>query len=149
MILPVVASVCTEHPRARGENDLLLKHFWREEGTSPRTRGKQPYFYRTRKVGGNIPAHAGKTTGSSPGYGSMGEHPRARGENLGFVNIPRGDAGTSPRTRGKLAFFQDFYRNRRNIPAHAGKTVTEQQRNSELREHPRARGENNNCQPLI
>ena len=91
-----------EHPRARGENipSSLLRLI--NLGTSPRTRGKHSYGLSPARVGGNIPAHAGKTW----------EYPTA------VVAVP----GTSPRTRGKPAEDIEAAIHERNIPAHAGKT---------------------------
>ena len=50
------------------------------------------------------------------------EHPRARGENPFEELTPEIQAGTSPRTRGKLCQSAGTPRLHRNIPAHAGKT---------------------------
>ena len=72
----------------------------------------------------------------------LSEHPRACGENaaagLGF----RGGCGTSPRMRGKPRGIGDQGKLRRNIPAHAGKTVERQPIIILGQEHPRACGEN-------
>ena len=70
------------------------------------------------------------------------EHPRARGENGVWGSISSGFGGTSPRTRGKRIHQTIIARNRRNIPAHAGKTIRVPHRCLESGEHPRARGEN-------
>ena len=131
-----------EHPRARGENLSGTRLFFEAEGTSPRTRGKQPGNIQPPPRSRNIPAHAGKT-GYSIGEGSAaGEHPRARGENAYALLENNGASGTSPRTRGKRIQHQSQNPRLRNIPAHAGKTrsVVHQGRNGA--EHPRARGEN-------
>ena len=51
-----------EHPRARGENSLVILRANMWGGTSPRTRGKLLHWgYRGWGLG-NIPAHAGKTS---------------------------------------------------------------------------------------
>ena len=50
-----------EHPRARGENSVLLNDQRDMDGTSPRTRGKQRVLTHQEFLGRNIPAHAGKT----------------------------------------------------------------------------------------
>ena len=50
--------------------------------------------------------------------------------------------GTSPRTRGKLDHQVKQRPYKRNIPAHAGKTLQLQPSQVLLEEHPRARGEN-------
>ena len=80
MLIPKVNSK-TEHPRARGENLVMVSSIDRLTGTSPRTRGKLvglsvlPYAPR------NIPAHAGKTSAVTAVAKAALEHPRARGEN--------------------------------------------------------------------
>ena len=51
-------------------------------------------------------------------------------------------AGTSPRTRGKPMKIQVVSSQRRNIPAHAGKTFGRKQLKKNTPEHPRACGEN-------
>ena len=50
--------------------------------------------------------------------------------------------GTSPRTRGKQLNVPNITPSRRNIPAHAGKTLQLRPRGERAAEHPRARGEN-------
>ena len=70
-----------EHPRARGENFLTPLGPLVGGGTSPRTRGKRRNAAIQLDWLRNIPAHAGKTFGST-GFSRTGrEHPRARGEN--------------------------------------------------------------------
>ena len=76
-----VASVVTEHPRARGENAGVQLENLLIPGTSPRTRGKQGVDWRQSHTEGNIPAHAGKTPAVYPTEIASMEHPRARGEN--------------------------------------------------------------------
>ena len=111
-------------------------------GTSPRTRGKQVVNLPTRANVGNIPAHAGKTLDPHLDIDRTKEHPRARGENYSqrITTTPR--QGTSPRTRGKHPPLIIYQRNRRNIPAHAGKTSSRVVTRVVREEHPRARGEN-------
>ena len=131
-----------EHPRARGENagerHMVLGQF----GTSPRTRGKPPAQRRFSNPAGNIPAHAGKTSTNSFHAKSLSEHPRARGENDFDVSSRHFPAGTSPRTRGKQTPGHRTWNGRRNIPAHAGKTLLKHNDFLSVSEHPRARGEN-------
>ena len=111
-----------EHPRARGENSLLMRSVASTAGTSPRTRGK-------RGVAELI-------------ADTSREHPRARGENQSSVLKSTPALGTSPRTRGKPHRKARSSPERRNIPAHAGKTLPALTRISAWGEHPRARGEN-------
>ena len=132
----------TEHPRARGENPPPLGAIRHQPGTSPRTRGKQKSVIHSNADLRNIPAHAGKTPTFDYPHGRTSEHPRARGENIERPLQPLGSLGTSPRTRGKRD--NRFLRRctGRNIPAHAGKTVTYFSGRRTTKEHPRARGEN-------
>ena len=65
-----------------------------------------------------------------------------RGENINWVRDRLGEAGTSPRARGKPG--KKSYRkySRRNIPACAGKTYQAGVLERVKKEHPRVRGEN-------
>ena len=90
----------------------------------------------------NIPAHAGKTCVFVCAGEGLKEHPRARGENRRSTPHGHMPIGTSPRTRGKPHTSHCVKRHIRNIPAHAGKTVTVMTCTFLRWEHPRARGEN-------
>ena len=137
-----------EHPRARGENWVARSTPWRQNGTSPRTRGKHWYRPRWRRVDRNIPAHAGKTPRTISCVIWVTEHPRARGENQSTVRNPTTQRGTSPRTRGKPMQPPSTCGSNRNIPAHAGKTRLRPLVLRIRTEHPRARGENCNVEAL-
>ena len=82
------------HPRSRGENSAGSTSWMPDFGSSPLTRGKPRNAPIGEKSTRLIPAHAGKTRGSSP-------TPLTRGKRI---------------TRTKTISFQ------RLIPAHAGKT---------------------------
>ena len=69
-------------------------------------------------------------------------HPRSRGENAAVRRHHRGDAGSSPLTRGKLYELFEFGEICRLIPAHAGKTETPASWATNSEAHPRSRGEN-------
>ena len=90
----------------------------------------------------NIPAHAGKTQMVKAQELLVGEHPRARGENANLGLTGSFTGGTSPRTRGKHLESHTPHTSRRNIPAHAGKTLIALKEGGRIWEHPRARGEN-------
>ena len=131
-----------EHPRARGENENASPKRSRIQGTSPRTRGKQPAEMIPDRPAGNIPAHAGKTMLALTHHQPHWEHPRARGENFRY-RIPAPTwGGTSPRTRGKQTLQKIGFMDQGNIPAHAGKTMPRTTSGRITQEHPRARGEN-------
>ena len=60
-LAPVVVSMRGAHPRACGENGIVVASFGRVTGSSPRMRGKQ-FTQRGDTAGARlIPAHAGKT----------------------------------------------------------------------------------------
>ena len=111
-------------------------------GSSPLTRGKPERSTRQRPLHGLIPAHAGKTRRPRRRGTFRWAHPRSRGENLEIAN-PRGESeGSSPLTRGKLAWRHDEPIGLRLIPAHAGKTHRRRGRDAHHQAHPRSRGEN-------
>ena len=70
-------------------------------GSSPLTRGKPWDLSLEETDAGLIPAHAGKTVTPCHAQCHARAHPRSRGENLGFVALGVGGAGSSPLTRGK------------------------------------------------
>ena len=89
------------HPRSRGENCCAALIAASVRGSSPLTRGKQPYAHHNNSRRGLIPAHAGKTHETPTKKGSSGAHPRSRGENI--LNLISGITanGSSPLTPGK------------------------------------------------
>ncbi len=50
-----------DHPRSRGEHEVLITHTGGVVGSSPLTRGAPHYPFYTRFEWGIIPAHAGST----------------------------------------------------------------------------------------
>ena len=111
------------HPRSRGENVLTQQTGYKETGSSPLTRGKPSPPDRCRSSTGLIPAHAGKTREHGPAQGGREAHPRSRGENPVCAVIRISCRGSSPLTRGKHHVADGYRRERRLIPAHAGKTI--------------------------
>ena len=69
------------HPRSRGENETAPTAAPAIDGSSPLTRGKRPVSGSRSTCAGLIPAHAGKTYGSSIRPLAKAAHPRSRGEN--------------------------------------------------------------------
>ncbi|EEH65603.1 hypothetical protein HMPREF0058_1573 [Actinomyces urogenitalis DSM 15434] len=84
-----------------------------------------------------IPAHAGSTRVSSPGYMPGRAHPRSRGVDSGVV---AGVVGSSPLTRGRRTQQPDLVVHAGLIPAHAGSTMTWISPARPPRAHPRSRG---------
>ena len=91
---------------------------------------------------GNIPAYAGKTPQRQKNSAGSTEHPRVCGENIWAAEDGFGDAGTSPRMRGKPCSRALNTRLLRNIPAYAGKTIFSHSAKRSQQEHPRVCGEN-------
>ena len=130
------------HPRSRGENTCLAGRTGRRAGSSPLTRGKPATYQVTAKLGGLIPAHAGKTALAASPSGSWRAHPRSRGENSTPKKLPSKLPGSSPLTRGKPGRVPRGMHARGLIPAHAGKTSWNRRPTPTARAHPRSRGEN-------
>ena len=130
------------HPRSRGENSGTMSTSSRDRGSSPLTRGKRCYasdWYVMRRL---IPAHAGKTGGFLGGHAGIPAHPRSRGENRVAVYSITATGGSSPLTRGKPTSPSTWTACAGLIPAHAGKTTSASTASSQVRAHPRSRGEN-------
>ena len=136
------------HPRSRGENHDLGDRIQTMRGSSPLTRGKHRARGPRRRRTGLIPAHAGKTSRSTPAPGTGRAHPRSRGENAGGQTDSGSSLGSSPLTRGKRARLAHARPLGRLIPAHAGKTRESLPQPRRARAHPRSRGENERSRPL-
>ena len=133
---------CTAHPRACGENGVSCFDRLSRSGSSPRVRGKHPIRSALADNLRLIPARAGKTDARTVAYIRFGAHPRACGENVDHVIKPIGDAGSSPRVRGKQDVKLHDLTGPGLIPARAGKTGGRPWRSRRPRAHPRACGEN-------
>ena len=130
------------HPRSRGENWCGESTLMLSVGSSPLTRGKLHSIPLHLLDVGLIPAHAGKTALLRHRRDCDWAHPRSRGENdKGPTPVAR-PSGSSPLTRGKLGCMSCRISCGGLIPAHAGKTRTRCQVQSQHPAHPRSRGEN-------
>ena len=132
----------TAHPRACGENLPRPRRPCRGPGSSPRVRGKREPGLGGDVVGRLIPARAGKTRPNCSTISTRRAHPRACGENAEGKTLTSDDVGSSPRVRGKLQHALVLVRERRLIPARAGKTTPGSGGSSRPGAHPRACGEN-------
>ena len=114
----------SDHPRACGANPVLGDFRGRDDGSSPRMRGKRTEEWgrhRSRRI---IPAHAGQTTAATPRSRAFPDHPRACGAN------------------GLHRASQLRVQIRRIIPAHAGQTPSRRPSTGPAPDHPRACGAN-------
>ena len=130
------------HPRSRGENDSHAPSSHEDSGSSPLTRGKLSQRLHLGKIGGLIPAHAGKTKIAQFSQFSPPAHPRSRGENDETLQGGGEERGSSPLTRGKHGGSMKDALTRGLIPAHAGKTPRMNLSPGLATAHPRSRGEN-------
>ena len=139
---PPSASSRSAHPRACGENAIVVAYNKCAWGSSPRVRGKRGGGRVCRVAGGHIPARAGKTLHVRAGGDARPAHPRACGENYVDVVPSMKGFGSSPRVRGKRDGVVGVVVGRRLIPACAGKTPPQPLPVGLARAHPRACGEN-------
>ena len=130
------------HPRACGENNIVVGVHRVFSGSSPRMRGKPRVLRSPLLRQGLIPAHAGKTRSINRLSANRRAHPRACGENRVKALRRPGVYGSSPRMRGKQAPSLRRRLPRRLIPAHAGKTHGFAGACPVGGAHPRACGEN-------
>ena len=93
-------------------------------GSSPLMRGKHTIMASKIEIPGLIPAHAGKTTTSTPSQRTLRAHPRSCGENTHSDPGHYSPSGSSPLMRGKLLQVVLELVGEGLIPAHAGKTAT-------------------------
>ena len=112
-----------DHPRIRGEHDVLDCRPPATSGSSPHTRGAPPRKHSTIATSRIIPAYAGSTRRcrwlSCPGR----DHPRIRGEHNQEDPHPRRSRGSSPHTRGAPTSSHWPVTLSRIIPAYAGSTA--------------------------
>ena len=92
-------------------------------------------------TGGIIPAYAGSTRRRGICRRRPGDHPRIRGEHMGFCLPHTSTPGSSPHTRGAPGRGRRGTGQRRIIPAYAGSTNFLGAPDSVASDHPRIRGE--------
>ena len=121
-----------DHPRIRGEHDLMAIAEETFEGSSPHTRGAlRRSFRRSCK---------------------LRDHPRIRGEHCRIFRLVCIAVGSSPHTRGAPVRVDPRHLLSGIIPAYAGSTVHVPSRRLNDRDHPRIRGEHHlscECQLLL
>ena len=137
------------HPRSRGENHPSHQAAASRMGSSPLTRGKRRRPHPPPPRCRLIPAHAGKTMGSSPTPLPTAAHPRSRGENGVSPVVPTNQRGSSPLTRGKPGLLPVGDPRGGLIPAHAGKTLPQVPSQVGAGAHPRSRGENTSMESSV
>ena len=132
----------SDHPRACGANQGVVKDVFVLDGSSPRMRGKRTAFHETVDKFRIIPAHAGQTGTARPRTRWPTDHPRACGANVSTAIDTLSRSGSSPRMRGKRRRRQGRRPRIRIIPAHAGQTRHSPEACRSETDHPRACGAN-------
>ena len=130
-----------DHPRIRGEHDCSIYFTNFPTGSSPHTRGAQGDRRHPCAWVGIIPAYAGSTWAGCLVQGVSWDHPRIRGEHVGWAWEGVKLVGSSPHTRGAHAREHQTRRVHGIIPAYAGSTSGASDDGRPVRDHPRIRGE--------
>ena len=130
-----------DHPRSRGEYYSQWKFLNPKRGSSPLSRGILWADELVPKYRGIIPALAGNTRSWRPRVRTRRDHPRSRGEYdvSGVAREIR--EGSSPLSRGIRSCPHTVQETEGIIPALAGNTEPCWIISSDLRDHPRSRGE--------
>ena len=110
-------------------------------GSSPRVRGKAQKQITPANLSGIIPAGAGKSFVEVNFDRLRSDHPRGCGEKLRAAPRGRGNAGSSPRVRGKEQTLRNEALNLGIIPAGAGKRLSGASVPTARQDHPRGCGE--------
>ena len=136
-----------DHPRARGEQSHILFGQGPDLGSSPRARGAEvPCTYVAAELR-IIPARAGSRYTIGRDWRHDRDHPRARGEQLFSQSDGVTRSGSSPRARGAVLDTLMHIFASGIIPARAGSSAECIHSARQVRDHPRARGEQARATP--
>ena len=130
-----------DHPRSRGEYEVVMPEPSMKLGSSPLSRGIRPARPTRRSRRGIIPALAGNTGDVAWCGPGTADHPRSRGEYVTTGAAEESGIGSSPLSRGILHHAARDVRVRRIIPALAGNTCSPRRKTHPPGDHPRSRGE--------
>ena len=132
--------LATDHPRSRGVYQCWQYCHLPDDGSSPLARGLPPSCTFLKAFTRIIPARAGFTGVLRGLLFRRGDHPRSRGV-YGRVELhERAVVGSSPLARGLRSARTRRGGRDRIIPARAGFTPDDLDRNSGRGDHPRSRG---------
>ena len=89
-----------DHPRSRGDHSTMRASIGSMPGSPPLTRG--PRVASLHQLGRVriTPAHAGTTLDNRVYQMGYQDHPRSRGDHLGYIAYRAGGHGSPPLTRG-------------------------------------------------
>ena len=111
-----------DHPRMRGEDDLMVIGELEDLGSPPHARGRLVHDNGHGCAVRITPACAGKTSFDRYESHSSRDHPRMRGEDVLRLGDSEGLVGSPPHARGRPLMGQSGTREIRITPACAGKT---------------------------
>ena len=150
MSLPMPLPWVPDHPRSRGEYNLIVLSPQIAQGSSPLSRGILRERCCRVQLSRIIPALAGNTLSHSPTRMRTRDHPRSRGEYYHHGADGGQLFGSSPLSRGIPPTARWWATRPGIIPALAGNTLRQSPRRRIRRDHPRSRGEYNILRdPLI
>ncbi len=130
-----------DHPRGCGEKAGQSLALLREQGSSPRVRGKGDARGGTRYTERIIPAGAGKSSQGRTVSRARRDHPRGCGEKAKGPRCRASSWGSSPRVRGKACAAVALAAALGIIPAGAGKSAPVVATWRKIQDHPRGCGE--------
>ena len=131
------------HPRIRGERIEAGDAVGGVTGSSPHTRGTQPFDPELEPGERFIPAYAGNACPGRRRRAGPSVHPRIRGERLVRWKTSARTRGSSPHTRGTRPNLSASELGNRFIPAYAGNAMVTTVSAGLNAVHPRIRGERN------
>ena len=135
----------SDHPRACGELDVLLRSSTDDIGSSPRMRELTLPTEESQTCGGSSPRMRGTRDHPSPAPSSTRIIPAHAGNLRTDSVIMAVVTGSSPRMRGTPVDSDVEIDSSRIIPAHAGNSLLAVDHGPAYPDHPRACGELNNA----
>ena len=130
-----------DHPRLRGEHFFRYRPQLLQMGSPPPTRGTRTYVGSHAVCVGITPAYAGNTPAVLRCVVQCQDHPRLRGEHFDVSNAISNWSGSPPPTRGTQKYTHFLCLPYGITPAYAGNTCGLLQIQTNMRDHPRLRGE--------
>ena len=130
-----------DHPRVRGEEDIMADESRMMEGSPPRARGRGSRKADCPVAHRITPAYAGKSCWCINSFLSRQDHPRVCGEEKPVKAPIPPVPGSPPRMRGRESDFPGSVKRERITPAYAGKSTLSTPFCQHGRDHPRVCGE--------
>ena len=130
-----------DHPRVRGEKELINSMLSIGKGSPPRARGEGIRMHTRSKTLRITPACAGRRQIKVINHRIAEDHPRVRGEKATCSPRPLAPLGSPPRARGEVDIELLGLLAVRITPACAGRSPKLSRAGQKELDHPRVRGE--------